>query len=194
MKLKTFMLFITAVIADFAVTGGASAASLNHVFIDPASSTETLNSQFSVLLQGENFATGVDGGAVDILFDPTILQVQSVNIDAGFWDVQASYAGIDNTAGLIDFLDVAQFSSNTVDTVFDIATITFSAIAIGGSDITPVANPIDLFAAGGNQLVINYSSASVQVIPEPGCLALLTIGLLGFGVSPRKITWREPAS
>ncbi len=77
----------------------AQASIANHVFIEPAGKTVNLGDTFSIILKGENFNLGMDGGSIDMAFDPMILKADSVSINSGFWNFDASKGSIDNDAG-----------------------------------------------------------------------------------------------
>ncbi|MEI6069975.1 MAG: hypothetical protein WCP96_21800 [Methylococcaceae bacterium] len=73
---------------------------------------------------------------------------------------------------VIDFTDVAQFGSNTTNTLFDIATFTFNATGIGSSQLTLKVNDNSPFATGGDIIAVNISNGliTVQAIPLPAAI------------------------
>ena len=183
-KSISFILILSILV----INADAQASIANHVFIEPADKTVNLGETFSIILKGEDFNLGMDGGSIDMAFDPMILNADSVSINSGFWNVDASKGSIDNDAGKIDFTDVAQFGSNTTNTLFDIATFTFHANGIGSSQLILKVNDNSPFATGGDVIAVNLSNGLiiVQAIPLPAAIWLFATALIGLGVFSKR--------
>ncbi len=168
-KLISFILILSILV----INADAHASIANHVFIESA---------------GKIVNLGMDGGSIDIAFDPMILNADSVSINSGFWNVDASKGRIDNDAGKIDFTDVAQFGSNTTNTLFDIATVTFHANGIGSNQLILKVNDNSPFATGGDVIAVNLSNGLiiVQAIPLPAAVWLFVTALIGLGVFSKR--------
>ncbi|WP_446812248.1 VPLPA-CTERM sorting domain-containing protein (plasmid) [Methylomonas sp. 2BW1-5-20] len=190
MKLKNLPA-IVAVLASITATNGAFAAvTENHVFFDPTSTTVNLGDTFSLVLKGELFPAGLDGGSVDVNFDSSMLHADTVSVNSSLWNFASVPGAIDNTTGKIEFTDFAQFGANTTNNLFNIATFTFTAIGSGSSQITLVTNNNDPFATGGNPITPTFSNAEVNIlqsaVPLPAAFWLFLSGLGSFAALGRR--------
>lgn len=133
----------------------------------------------SILSGGGNInfgnAAGLDGN-VDILF-------QITNAAAGYWFLDTDGNGTADTdlAALLatgKFFGVGLTNSNNAITTPSLAVKTdfISTTTLGGA------------TGAGDIYTLNNGSASIGVstIPEPGTIALLGLGLLGFGAAGRR--------
>jgi hypothetical protein len=186
--MHTYRLFPLSALCMLSLIAPAKASIIDHVFLNPVDQSQTLGSQFSVELQAENFSQGLDGGSVDLTFNSSILRAVSVSINNSIWNFAALSGVIDNTAGNIIFTDFAQFGSNTVNNLLDIATFTFQSIGVGSSQLHLSVNNNDPFGANGDVVPVNLSDATVEVappvasqsVPIPDAfLWLLAVGLAG---------------
>jgi hypothetical protein len=167
----------------------ATTVASNSVFFNPAVEDVAAGSTFSLLLEGQNFASGLDGGSVDIHFDPSVLKADAVSVNSSVWNFFASPGSIDNSAGTITFTDFAQFGANTTNTLFDIATFTFTALSGGSSAVSLAVNNNDPFSSGGSALTVNLVNAQVNVsaVPLPGAAWLFgSVLFAGFVSKTRK--------
>lgn len=139
------------------------------------------NDIFSLEIIGTGFVDIVDGGGVNLSFDPSVLNVLSVTIDDLVWDFATSTGTIDNVGGTVDGIAVNAFSSVTGD--FTVASIQFQAIGTGGSSsilgLTEYAlNP---WASGGSQITpLSFAGGNVNIsaVPVPAAVWLFGSGLI----------------
>ena len=169
----------------------ASAAS---VYVTPAATSVGLGTDVSVTIDFDGFVDYLTGGGFTIGFNSSVLQVASFTWDADFSDPFFSFVGaIDNVAGTITDSTFASFTSGPVGTV---ATIVFSTVGTGVSDILlmDTSDPVGLgqwadgftplFVADGS---LTLTSAQVSVVPIPPAIWLLGSGLIGlFGLGRRQ--------
>lgn len=183
MKIKTLPAAFTLLGA--LCFGEGQAALANHVFFDPSSLDVNLGDTFSLVLKGEAFSGGLDGGSVDLSFDSTILQADSVVVNATLWSFINQPGTIDNSAGKIEFTDFSQFGANLSSGSFDIATFTFVAVGSGSSAINLSVNNQDPFGSAGNVITPDFSNALINVsgisnVPLPASAWLMFSAMAGF--------------
>ncbi len=146
------------------------------------------------------------GGANDIVsaydltlgFDSSILSFSSISVDGSQFEAFpfGFFAGSDSsTSGEISF-SLTSIESDAILQVLQgdsvtLASIAFDTVGTGTSlldfshvDITGLGFlGLPLNAATGSQVTVTSNATSV---PEPSILALMSLGLLGFGVVRRK--------
>lgn len=130
---------------------------------------------FEVLIGGAGFTDAVLGGGFGLSWDPAVLRLTAVSVDAVVWEFARGPGTVDNNAGK---LSDAYFASNravlpTGD--FAIAKMVFSAVGAGTTTIQsresalfPWVNEV------GDVLEPTYGGLRVTVaaIPEPATWAL----------------------
>jgi hypothetical protein len=157
----------------------------------PASQTVTGSAQVQVVIS--DLTTTVGGFDIVVGFDPTILSPTGVEFGPFLGDPGAGEAA--NTfmfvpAGL-NITSVSFLSAVELDLLqpgsFALGTLLFNTFAEGTSPLTFVqADVVDALA---QPIVLTTLDGSVtKVVPEPGTLVLLTIGL-GLGTLRR---WQHP--
>ena len=104
-----------------------------------------------------------EGGGVILRFDPSVIQVSGVTIDTQFWDFVNEPGSIDNTGGSV--ADVLFSSYKGVSGDARIATITFTAIKAGKSEIAIEESAINPFSSNGNRVTVNFNNVGVRVLP-----------------------------
>ena len=179
--MKKFEIKVLFILSLFIITGHVSAATITW------SSTDNLINQgeiFTLDVVGLGFVDNVDGGGVNITFDPTKLNVLSVTIDELVWDlgVGISTGVIDNTAGTVNGIAVNAWSNVTGD--FIVASIQFQEI-IGGaysnSTIGITEYALNPWASGGspiNPSFVNGGVSTYSAVPVPAAAWLFGSGLV----------------
>lgn len=159
-------------------TAGAQAATVSF---SPNPLSVGLGSVFSLEIVGTEF-TGTEGGGAAFIFDPEILQVNSIAIDSIVWDVFTSSGTTDNVNGSVDGITVAAFVDPGAN--FTVATIEFEAVGIGTTALILLENPLNPWASGGAQISPTLVSSSLTVAAVP----ILPTGWL-FGSGLGLLAW-----
>lgn len=160
------------------------------VYFEPISSDVILNDTFSVAIKAD-IPDPILGWGLDLSYDTSVLTLNSLTIGPG-WGASPGGDG--------DFLAALAFPLTTPGTGITLATLDFSADAIGSANLSLSTTPGDLtegFALliPGQFAEINFSTGSVSVsdpgatapVPEPGTMILFGTGLIGLaGFSRRK--------
>lgn len=168
-----------ATAAALCVALACSAAQAQRVALDPIALTVAPGESFSLNLQAEDFANAILGGGFELTFDAGVLRLDSVSIPAS-WEFARSGGLIDNASGTLSNAYFATFS-NPVAGDFKLATLNFTAIGVGQSQVTPLPNALQPFVEDVSVSVVTptYDFATVTVaVPEPGSVALLLGGCL----------------
>ena len=125
------------------------------------------------------FVDIVDGGGIDLSFDPSVLNVLSVSIDTVVWDFTTDTGVIDNVAGTVNGIAVNAFSTVTGD--FTVASIEFQALGIAGlnTDLILSEYALNPWASGGSNITpLSFVNANVVVTPVPAAVWLFGSGLI----------------
>ncbi len=160
----------------FLASGIAASAIITLTPLTPTNISPGLDIQFNLSADFESDTT--DGGAVDIAFDPNVLQFKGFQFDPGF-TIRDSFFDIEDlqSSGLLS-IGFGSFS-NTFSGVFDIGILTLTANGAGNTQIT-LGNSIKW---GGFGVPVDYTGASVQVvqavpIPASGWLLFSALAFL----------------
>jgi len=151
---------------------------------------------FSLTVQGSGFDTIV-GGGLNLSFDASVLQVNSVTINQSVFEF---YLGGGTEEGILDnsFGQLLNTSFNTFFGAagdFDIMDISFTAVGSGLSALTLSESALWVFADDlggyyGDQVTFDPASvqvASVSAVPVPAAVWLFGSGLIGLaGVAKRR--------
>jgi len=164
-----------------------------QVRVNPQTSVVNLQDSLLIDIVG-NYVDGgnVLGGAFDLSFDPSVLQVVNVTLTAP-QDIAGTNGTVDNVLGKVGRVGFASFNGVVGD--FDLATIEFKAVGAGTTQLS-VADSNDLVFVWANDVsggqVVNFigvnGSASVVAVPEAETYAMMLagLGLVGFAASRRK--------
>lgn len=128
------------------------------------------NDVFSLDITGSNFINNVDGGGVNVSFDPNVVNVVSVTINETVWNfgpTGVKTGTIDNTAGSINGIMVNTFS--TVTGNFTVATVNFQTVGSGGASTNLALSKLTInpWASGGVEISPDYINASINITPPP---------------------------
>jgi len=131
---------------------------------------------------------------VGVLFDPGILGFTSVSFGDPVLGDQLDLFSLgsftlvdDSVPGVVNVLEISFDLPTDLDTLqpgsFTLATLSFDALAIGSSSVTPVVNV--LADSWGSRLTAEASSGFVGVVPEPGSWTLFLVGAVIVGYACR---------
>jgi hypothetical protein len=125
----------------------------------------SIGDSFSLKLFGSDFASTLDGGGINLSFDPTVLRVTSVTVDTTVWEFFSSDGEINDALGTVADVWFASFEERVGS--FDIALFTFQAFGAGNSALTLSESLFNPFASGGELLPVEFGSLFVQVASKP---------------------------
>jgi hypothetical protein len=156
----------------------------------PADSSVGSGSTFDLQILGSYLGPAtLAGGALDLQFDRTVLNVVSVLVNPAVGDFVTSAGVIDNAAGRVDSIAFASFFG--VSGSFTLATVKFQAVGPGSSalllsDANDAVYPWTNYDLGvspaGDTVTPQFSAASVTVVPVPAGIWLLATGVMGIGI------------
>jgi len=160
------------------------------IAFDPASVSANVGDTFTLTLRGSDFATTLDGGGLNVSFDPAVIRVNSVTVDTTVWEFVSGPGTTDNQNGKVQDIVFNSFQTRTGS--FPIATIEFLAFGLGTSSITLSESTLNPFASGGQRFdpPVSLGAASATVVPVPAALLLFVSGLSGlfaFGKTGRRL-------
>lgn len=164
--------------------GATGAQAAGSLVITPADSTVNSGDSFAVQVRGSGFTDNVVGGGFNLGFDPAVLALSSVSVDTGVWEFVSSNGSTDNLLGTL-----ADVYFNSVAAVlptgdFAIATLQFTALAVGSSTLQLTASPSFPFANDLAEVIaVDYGAAGMNVtaVPEPQTWALWLAGMGALG-------------
>lgn len=174
--MNRFRVFL-AVLAMLSATATASAGSL---IIQPPNPVVNVGDSFDLKVMGQGFAEILAGGGFDFTFDGAELRLTGVSI-APTWEFVPSGGAIDNVAGTLTDASFNSFITPRGGD-FDVATLSFKALAPGLSEIALAGSTLFVFSdVAGNEVTPLFGNATVQVlgVPEPSTIAMM---LAGFGL------------
>ena len=165
-------------------TGGVSAGSVSLV---PASQNVAHGDPVDFQLIIDFTGDATLGGAIDIVFDPSVISFLSFDFEPGF--ASSPYSRLPDL-GVGELTGLAFGSMAGLDSAL-IGTLTFDSIGNGISSLSMTES----FVGGGFYSFDSFAqepvfnSAEVTVVPVPAAVWLFGSGLLGLiGVSTRKKT------
>lgn len=155
------------------------------VRFSPVAITVQDGGSFSLDLVGTGFSRVLDGGGVNISFDPSLVEVTAVAINtdpATGWDPDFSSGGtINNVLGSVDGLYFSSFADRSGSLLF--ATISLRALSPGSGSLQLVEFPGNPFATGGDVYPdVSLIAGNVEVTGAVPLPAAVWLGLPAFGL------------
>ena len=134
--------------------------------IDPNAFVAFSTNSVSVA-DGANFSLDVkanllavsEGGGISLRYDPSILEVVTVNVNSSVWNFVARNGQINNSEGFVSDILFSSYSGVSGETV--IATIEFKSINKGSSSIVIEESSVNPFASNGELMTVVFESANV---------------------------------
>jgi hypothetical protein len=171
MKYKSFL-----ALTFFGLMGNIQAATIGT----SANPAEVMpGDTFSVEIMASDFDVALDGGGLNIQYDPTIVQLNYASVDTSVWDPINSGidGGIDNTSGEISGIYFA--SSDDISGDFPIATLGFTAMALGMSPLQLSPYDMNPFTSDGvlTPVTLEDGSINVSAVPLPAAAWFMLSGL-----------------
>jgi hypothetical protein len=170
---------IHKIAAFVALFFGCAIAQAAIVYIDPATQSTSIGNTVSVALKGQDFTQPIEGGGVNLSYNPLVLQLNSVKVDNTTWDFFTTPGTINNTTGKLTDLTFSSFAGRSGS--FSIAQITFQSTGLGTSLLTLTESTLNPFASGGELISppVSFAAANIFVssVPEPGEWFMLITGI-----------------
>jgi hypothetical protein len=171
---RTTAATLATVAAFLALSGTAQAG--NQVQLSPSAATLLPGETLEVTITGSGFETVTVGGGLSLQWNPDVLDLLSVVVDAPTWEFARNGGLHDAASGTLSDLYFASFIGRSGS--FAIATLRFVAdrpgstgLAMSGSAGFPFSDEM------AEVMSVHYSGASVGVVPEPASALLLLGGL-----------------
>ena len=152
------------------------------VTVDEPNKTVGPNEPFTLNLIGLDFPVTLDGGGINVSFDPFVVEVLEVRVDTDTWEFFSDNGDINNFSGSIIGIVFNSFQDRTGDLPF--ASIDFLPVGPGVSTLELEEYVFNPFATGGERYpdLIFDQSIVIQVIPVPAAIWLLAsaLGVVGW--------------
>lgn len=175
--------FFTFLCAIFSSAANAVVVPDGNVLFSNSSQNVKVGDSFTMNLAGQGFTEELVGGGLNLVFNPAVLRLDNVAFDP-VWDFitapdAADLAGI-NMTGRIDPMRF-ETGNNSPTGNFAIATLSFTALAVGASSLDLSANSNYPFASKvtGVEVVpaLFDGSVNVSAVPEPMSVGMMLAGL-----------------
>jgi PEP-CTERM motif len=145
------------------------------------------NTLFSLDVTGSGFVGGIVGGGFNLSYDPTRLQFNSLVLDTATWPDTIRSAGLhDSASGTVSDVYFNNVSSTLPTGSFQVARLNFTSLSDLPSTVT--LSPTVVYAwsnALAEEVAVNYGSASINAVPEPGTWGLMAAGLAAVALRRR---------
>jgi hypothetical protein len=185
--MKSIKYLLLAALMSTSISGLAATVDMSF---SPQAQILGMNVSGSVNIVGTYNADAVElllGGALDLSYDETIINVTSVSITAPT-DIGSDNGTIDNNAGTVDRMGFATFAG-VAGGNFMFATVNFDTVGLG-TTVLQLTDSNDLVFRWVNEdlsaVGVNTVAGSITVVPLPAAAWLFGSALLGLGVVKRK--------
>ena len=170
--MKRFRVFL----AGLAMLSAAATAAAGSLIVQPLNTVVNIGDSFDLEVRGQGFLETIVGGGFGFTFNGAELQLTGVSI-APTWEFVPSGGTIDNVAGTLTDASFNSFAAPRSGD-FDIATLSFKALAPGLSEIALAASTLFVFSdVTGNEVTPLFGKAPVQVlVPEPSAVVMMLAG------------------
>lgn len=171
------------------LTASLAALAAGTLVITPPSSTASPGDSFAMQVRGSGFSDNVVGGGFNVSFDPGVLALMGVSVDTGVWEFVSSNGLVDNVLGTLSDVYFNSFRPVLPTGDFAVATLQFTALALGSTALQMSASTSFPFANDLAEVVaVDFQAAGMTVtaVPEPQSWALFAAGLGVLGTLARR--------
>jgi PEP-CTERM motif len=143
---------------------------------------------FSLEVNGSGFANGMFGGGFNLRYDPTRLQFSGLVLDTVVWPDTARSAGLhDSASGTVSDVFFNNVNLGALPTgSFHVARLDFRSLSDLPSTVTLGPNDFIWSNSALDVVAVNYGSASINAVPEPGTWGLMAAGLAAVALRRRR--------
>ena len=114
---------------------GCASSQAATVYLDPIAQSASIGSSVAVSLAGEDFSQTIDGGGINLSFNPAVLQITNVTVNTTTWEFSTTPGTINNTTGDLTNLTFSSLFGRSGN--FPIAQIDFLATGFGNKPVNP---------------------------------------------------------
>ena len=174
-----------ATLAGAAGTSQAGTLAINQVQLSPSDATLLPGQTLEISISGSGFDTLTVGGGLSLQWNPDVLDLESVVVDATTWEFARNGGLLDAASGTLSDVYFASFIGRSGS--FAIATLRFVADRAGTTQVTVSDSASFPFSdAMAEVMSISYGGATVGVVPEPASALLLLGGLAAVAARRRR--------